>query len=89
MQLLSKKQIYSSRDCDDLDSANVPFTAGGAGNFRRWRRADTNVIAIKFDKLTGPSNMHTGDPVYCSNEGCQAVLSHMAKLTQQENDKVL
>ena len=44
---------------------------GGAG--KKWRRADTNVIAVKFDQLTAPSNMHTGDPVICS--GCQAMLS--------------
>ena len=34
---------------------------------RRTRQADTNVLAVKFNKLTDPSNIHTGDAVVCGN----------------------
>ncbi len=51
-----------------------------------WRRADTNVVSIKFDKLTAPSHMHTGDPVYCQT--CKVVLSHISKLQPQGDEKV-
>ena len=53
---------------------------------RRWRRADTNVVSIKFDKLTAPSNMHTGDPVHCKE--CQGVLSCISKLTPKGDEQV-
>lgn len=57
---------------------------GGAGDVvaKKWRRADTNVVAIKFDRLTAPSDMHTGDPIVC--DGCAAMISHVSKLTQDE-----
>ena len=51
---------------------------------RRWRRADTNVVAVKFDQLTAPSKMHTGDPVRCT--GCEAVLSKLSRLTGTGNN---
>jgi len=53
---------------------------------KKWRRADTNVVAIKFDRLTSPSNMHTGDPVICT--GCQAMLSHISQLTRDGDNDV-
>jgi len=53
---------------------------------KKWRRADTNVIAVKFDRLTAPSNMHTGDMVKCTN--CEAMLSHISKLSDEGEDKV-
>ena len=45
---------------------------------RRWRRADTNIISVKFNQLKTPSNMHTGEAVNCG--GCKAVLSHVSRL---------
>ena len=44
------------------------------------RQADTNVIAFKFNALTEPSYMHTGDAIVCSNKDCMAILSHLSKL---------
>ncbi|XP_065898859.1 circularly permutated Ras protein 1-like [Dysidea avara] len=52
------------------------------GRGRTARQADTNVIAVKFNTLTEPSHMHTGDAVVCSNKDCTAILSHMSKLKQ-------
>ncbi|XP_077868957.1 circularly permutated Ras protein 1-like [Saccoglossus kowalevskii] len=49
------------------------------GKKYQCRRADTNVISVKFDTLVKPSHMHTGDSVTC--EGCGAVLSHLSILT--------
>lgn len=47
----------------------------------RARQVDTNVVAVTFDTLSGPSGVHTGDVVVCTNEECTAVLSHLSKLT--------
>ncbi|XP_060063644.1 circularly permutated Ras protein 1-like [Ylistrum balloti] len=53
---------------------------------RRERRADTNIVSIDFQTLVTPSDMHTGDAVYCNN--CQAILSHLCKLEDQGEVKV-
>ena len=52
---------------------------------RRWRRADTNVVTIKFNQLKTPSNMHTGEVVNCA--GCTAVLSHISRLKAGETGR--
>ena len=51
---------------------------------RRARRADTNVLAVKFNTLTGPSHVHTGDSVVCSNPTCTAILSHLSQLSESK-----
>ena len=45
------------------------------------RQVDPNVVAVTFDTLSGPSGVHTGDVVVCTNHQCTAVLSHLSKLT--------
>lgn len=55
---------------------------------RKARRADTNVLAVKFNTLTGPSHVHTGDSVVCSNPSCTAILSHLSQLTASDHTKV-
>lgn len=52
---------------------------------RRTRQADTNVLAVKFNKLTDPSNIHTGDAVVCGNAQCTAILSHLSKISDNED----
>jgi len=62
--------------------------SGGAakvGGEKKWRQADTNVVAIKFDQLTKPSNMHTGDAVRCQR--CHAVMSHLSTIKDTEADE--
>jgi hypothetical protein len=54
----------------------------GGARLRRARRADTNILAVKFNTLTGPSAVHTGDAVVCSNPSCTAILSHLSSLSQ-------
>ena len=66
----------------------VPVTlarSGGGISRRRARRADTNILAVKFNTLTGPSHVHTGDSVVCSNPACTAVLSHLSQLKEKES----
>ena len=63
--------------------AAVPETPKG----KRYRRADTNIVSIKFSQLIKPSDIHTGDTVYCNS--CNAVLSQLSKITQQDEDKVI
>jgi len=58
------------------------ITTNPTGRGRTARQADTNVIAVKFNTLTEPSHMHTGDAVVCSNKDCTAILSHLSKLKQ-------
>ncbi len=48
------------------------------------RRSDTNILAVKFNKLIEPSDVHTGDPVVCTNENCSAVLSHFSTVSDQD-----
>ena len=50
----------------------------------RSRQVDTNVVAVTFDTLSGPSGVHTGDVVVCANQQCTAVLSHLSKVTEGE-----
>ncbi len=45
----------------------------------KHRRADTNIVAVKFDMLVNPSHLHTGKPVFCSK--CEAVFSVLSKVT--------
>lgn len=47
------------------------------------RKTDTNILAVKFNKLIEPSEVHTGDPVVCTNQGCLSVLSHLSSITDQ------
>ena len=62
----------------------------GAAKFDgiRTRRADTNVIAILFNTILEPKDVHTGDPVICENPKCEAVLSHLSKL-EYDKKKVI
>ena len=45
---------------------------------KKWRQADTNIMAVTFDQLTNPSNMHTGDAVSCQR--CHAIMSHLSTI---------
>ena len=56
----------------------------------RSRQVDTNVVAVTFDTLSGPADVHTGDVVVCNNEECTAVLSHLSKVSggSDSNQKV-
>ena len=56
----------------------------------RTRRTDTNILAVKFNSLAQPGNLHTGDAEVCSNKECGAIVSHLTKLEGEEDqmDKV-
>jgi len=67
---------------------SAAWTGAGKGEQKKWRQADTNVVAVRFDQLTQPSNMHTGDAVSCSS--CRAVMSHLSTIDDSDaNDKVI
>ena len=57
-----------------------PSRSGPVASRHVWRRADTNVLTIRFDQLTAPANMHTGDIIHC--QSCRAVLSRLSKVTK-------
>lgn len=48
------------------------------------RRSDTNILAVQFNKLIEPSDVHTGDAVVCGNKNCLAILCHLSSVTDQE-----
>ncbi|CAF3086714.1 unnamed protein product [Rotaria socialis] len=52
---------------------------------KRLRKADTNVVSVKFDRLLQPGEMHAGDPVYCAD--CGAIASHLSKIQHVENEE--
>uniref|UniRef100_A0A1X7VU90 Uncharacterized protein n=1 Tax=Amphimedon queenslandica TaxID=400682 RepID=A0A1X7VU90_AMPQE len=51
----------------------------------KTRRADTNVLAVKFNTLQEAGHIHTGDAQFCSNPNCGAVVSHLTKLIGEED----
>lgn len=63
----------------------------GSFSVHHVRSTDTNVLAVKFNTLTEPSQMHTGDAQFCSNTKCGATVSHFTKLegTDEEDSKVV
>ena len=65
-----------------MKSLNVICILLGGIKGRTTRQADTNIIAVKFNTLTEPSHMHTGDAVVCSNKDCTAILSHLSRLKE-------
>ncbi|UJR20810.1 hypothetical protein I4U23_023922 [Adineta vaga] len=52
---------------------------------KRLRKADTNVLNVKFNQLLQPGEMHAGDPVYC--EECRAIGSHLSQIQTEENQE--
>lgn len=48
--------------------------------------ADTNVLLLSMKKLEDESDIATGDSVHC--EKCQAVLSCVSSITQQEQTTI-
>ncbi|XP_033629430.1 circularly permutated Ras protein 1-like [Asterias rubens] len=50
----------------------------------KHRRADTNIVAVKFDMLVNPSHLHTAKPDFCSK--CEAVFSVLSKVTPGGDD---
>eukprot|EP00118_Oscarella_pearsei_P025546 m.308356 g.308356 ORF g.308356 m.308356 type:complete len:751 (+) comp43845_c0_seq1:107-2359(+) len=78
-----KKQLGGTRRHQRVNWA--PRDRPTAVGRRHVRRADTNVLCVKFDKLKHPSHMHTGDAVVCGK--CNAVLSHLSRLTNQGDEK--
>eukprot|EP00057_Strongylocentrotus_purpuratus_P022756 XP_011677230.1 PREDICTED: circularly permutated Ras protein 1 isoform X3 [Strongylocentrotus purpuratus] len=49
------------------------------------RRADTNIVAVKFDKLVQAESPVTGSPVFCGS--CGAAMSHLSKISQLYSGK--
>ena len=45
---------------------------------------DTNIFVLKFNSLSEPKPVHTGDPVICSNQACTAVLNHLSYIREEE-----
>lgn len=88
MQMLPSKQSSSKSPAESssVPPPSAPPLKPRGSKVKKWRRADTNVVAIKFDQLTSPSNMHTGDPVTCTD--CQAMLSHISKITKDGENQV-
>jgi hypothetical protein len=50
----------------------------------RIRKADSNIIAVKFNQLVMPNEMFAGEPIKCKN--CQAIMTKLSK--KSVNDKI-
>lgn len=53
---------------------------------RKFRRADTNIVSLRFDTLKKPSTMHAGEVIQCSS--CEAIMSNISKIEDDGPDKV-
>ena len=62
-----------------------PSAASATKRKKRLRKADTNVVSVKFNRLLQPGEMHAGDPVPCGQ--CGALASHLSQIqaTNEEN----
>jgi hypothetical protein len=49
----------------------------------KYEDKDTNILMIKFGALSKPCEVHTGDPVMCSNDQCAAILNFHSKITKE------
>ena len=63
-----------------------PSVHASSSSSHRTRRQDTNIMAVQFNTLTEPGHMHTGDAQFCSNEKCGAIVSHLSKLEDAEDE---
>ena len=52
------------------------------------RPADPNVVALRLNWLETDPNIHSGDPVRCTNTNCGVVLSCTSKLAQEKDQQV-
>ncbi|XP_041351713.1 uncharacterized protein LOC121370501 [Gigantopelta aegis] len=75
----------NSGDGDDLGYFVPKLPERPSRSPKKFRRADTNIVCIKLQKLVAPSNMHAGDPIHCSK--CNAVLSKISKIVKDGPDK--
>ncbi|XP_071854756.1 circularly permutated Ras protein 1-like isoform X4 [Apostichopus japonicus] len=53
---------------------------------KKVRRADTNIVAVKFDTLSKPSQVVEGKPVPC--ERCSSMLSHLSNVVEDERGMI-
>ncbi|XP_070190102.1 circularly permutated Ras protein 1-like isoform X2 [Littorina saxatilis] len=70
----------------DSSREQVLADADKQGKRRVFRRADTNVVSLRFDTLKTPSAMHAGEVILCSD--CEAIMSHVSEIKDDGPDKV-
>lgn len=61
---------YAGSDEEGDESGAI----GGKKAGRRFRKADTNVVSIKFNELLQTNEMFAGEPIKCRN--CEAVMTN-------------
>lgn len=61
---------------------NAPIAAGISSS--QAADTDTNVVSARFDQLVETSMTHAGDYYQCENANCDAVLSKLSKLSEQD-----
>ncbi|XP_064628238.1 circularly permutated Ras protein 1-like [Lineus longissimus] len=81
MRKMTRKKSHW-RSAPNRDAVREVEGVGG----KKWRRADTNIVSLKFGTLIKPSQMHTGDPVYCKE--CGGLLSHVSHIETDRSDQV-
>lgn len=77
MEFCSKYGYDYGHDGSDNEEISVEEEQTKQKVKRKIRKADSNIIAVKFDELVMTNEMFAGDPIYCKK--CEAILSSLSK----------
>ena len=71
---------------DELKNESSSLSSNNAGKkVKKLRKADSNLIAVKFDQLVSSNRMFAGDPIRCKS--CGAIMSNVSKKSISADSK--
>jgi RNase P subunit RPR2 len=76
----SDSESMSDEEVEEKQASSEPV----AKRTKKIRKADANIIAVKFDQLVLPNEMFAGDPIKCKT--CEAVMSKYSKANIETSD---
>jgi hypothetical protein len=77
-----------SDEVSDDELKNESFSSSsnkGGKKVKKLRKADSNLIAVKFDQLVSSNRMFAGDPIRCKS--CGAIMSNVSKKSISADSK--
>lgn len=87
MEFCSKYGYNYGFDGSDSESVSDEETSTKKKVTRKIRKADSNIIAVKFDQLVMPNEMFAGDPIKCQK--CEAIMSKFSKANMKKETKLI
>jgi hypothetical protein len=87
MEFCSKYGYNYGFDGSDSESVSDEETSTKKKVTRKIRKADSNIIAVKFDQLVMPNEMFAGDPIKCQR--CEAIMSKFSKASMKKEAKLI